>query len=205
MRYYDDMDSKSGFNDGASVPPDADECREVYVEVINALAAKHKSGLRVVAFDRPGLHNHCLILRVLLRDFESLPEDAASLQKTLCYLANVEPELDEGLSDALDEAETWDLDSLVEVKTVVNRPRLQKILHRITGSVPAPATEPLKSFILTGDVTRAAKVRAKGTSNAEAILAAESGNFEVVEEFKGWEEFRLDAEDPDHVEVEEES
>lgn len=57
-----------------------------------------------------------------------------------------------------------------------------------------------KTYILTGDIIRAAKVKAKGETREEAIAAAEQGNFEIVEEFRNCDAFQLDGDDEDHVE-----
>ena len=64
MRYWHEMNDKFAFGDGGSVPPDAWVCREAYVRVINGLAKIRGSAQRVVAFERGGCHNPCLILMV---------------------------------------------------------------------------------------------------------------------------------------------
>ena len=64
MKYWDDFQSKWGFDDGDAMPPDAWACRMVYIREINKLAKRKGSQVRLVAYDRPGMHNSCLIIRV---------------------------------------------------------------------------------------------------------------------------------------------
>lgn len=64
MKYWDEFQSKWGFSDGDAVPPDARACREVYVREINRLAIEKGSKVRLLAWDRPGMHNCYLIVRV---------------------------------------------------------------------------------------------------------------------------------------------
>lgn len=61
MLYWDDFRDKYGFDEGASVPPDAEAVRAVYVEILNAGATRLGADCRAVAFDRPGLHNPCMV------------------------------------------------------------------------------------------------------------------------------------------------
>ncbi len=61
MRFWDEMQAKSGFSDGESVPEGADVYREVYIRAINRLAEQRGSTVRAVAYDRPGMHNWCLV------------------------------------------------------------------------------------------------------------------------------------------------
>lgn len=63
MRYWHEMfQNKRGFNDGESVPPDAEILRTLYVLFMNRELKRLKSKLRVFAYDRPGFHNPYLIL-----------------------------------------------------------------------------------------------------------------------------------------------
>lgn len=64
MKYFNDMCNKWGFSDGAAVPDTADVYREVYVTALNCIAEKLGSQTRVVAYDRPGMHNWCMIVCV---------------------------------------------------------------------------------------------------------------------------------------------
>lgn len=62
MKYWDEMQDKFGFSDGSSIPPDARVCRELYVRVINRLCEKRGLPIRAESYDRPGLHNWCMIV-----------------------------------------------------------------------------------------------------------------------------------------------
>ena len=73
MMYYDEMLSKYGFNDGNSTPTGIEKYRQVYITVVNRLCQKLGSNVRVVAYDRPGVHNGCMILPILIDDFIPLP------------------------------------------------------------------------------------------------------------------------------------
>jgi len=55
----DEMTSKYGFNDGSNVPMNADEIR---ARLIKALNKQLPAAYRAEAYDRPGVHNWCLIL-----------------------------------------------------------------------------------------------------------------------------------------------
>jgi hypothetical protein len=62
MKYYDEMRTKFGFNDGDAQPNGCETYREVYVTALNKLAEKFGSTVRAHAFNRGGLHNSCLIV-----------------------------------------------------------------------------------------------------------------------------------------------
>ena len=57
MKYSAEFDSKFGFGDGDSMPPDAHEVRTVELFAMNTLLAALGSGVRLVPLDRPGVHN----------------------------------------------------------------------------------------------------------------------------------------------------
>jgi len=73
MRYWDDMNDKYAFGDGCSVPPDAELCRSVYVQALNIVAARLKSNVRCIAYNRPGSHNPVLIVMVTLAQYKKIP------------------------------------------------------------------------------------------------------------------------------------
>jgi hypothetical protein len=58
---WEDFTSKYGFNDGAAIDGRDYEAREVLIQLINARQECRDAGITAVAFDRPGLHNPCLI------------------------------------------------------------------------------------------------------------------------------------------------
>src|SRR4029077_12383919 len=61
---WDDFTDKYGFCDGASVEPRDFEARSTLVEVLNDHGAMKAAGLRALEYDRPGLHNPCLVVVV---------------------------------------------------------------------------------------------------------------------------------------------
>jgi hypothetical protein len=107
MKYFDDMTNKYGFGDGGAIPPDAWACRAVYLAALNALAAHNGSAARAVPFNRPGMHNGCMILFVGAEDAARLAGGGDE------EFAEVVP--DKGMASAIDQANTLDLDDLVEV------------------------------------------------------------------------------------------
>jgi len=61
---WDDFTDKYGFCDGASVEPRDFEARSTLVEVLNDHPAVKAAGLQALEYDRPGLHNPCLVVVV---------------------------------------------------------------------------------------------------------------------------------------------
>jgi hypothetical protein len=61
---WDDFTDKYGFRDGATVEPRDFEARSTLVEVLNDHAAMKAAGLQAFEYDRPGLHNPCLLVVV---------------------------------------------------------------------------------------------------------------------------------------------
>lgn len=97
------MRSKYGFEDGEAVPDGAEEYRTVYVAALNKAAAKFGSALEAYPYDRPGMHNHCLIL---FRPKGSTLEE--------------EKEPDEGMEKAIELCEEfYDIDEFVEVEVSI--------------------------------------------------------------------------------------
>lgn len=103
MRYWEDMRSKGGFADGEAVPDGAELYRAVYVRTVNRLAEQRGSDVRAVPYDRPGMHNWCLIV---FRDARNL--DGESVPADL------------GLEAAIDQAHTLDVDDYLRVSVTVD-------------------------------------------------------------------------------------
>ena len=61
---WDDFTDMYGFCDGASVEARDFEARSTLVEVLNDHAAMKAAGLQAFEYDRPGLHNPCLLVVV---------------------------------------------------------------------------------------------------------------------------------------------
>lgn len=81
MKYYNDMLTKYGFGDGEAVPDNAEIYRTVYIFAINHIAEKFDSKVRVVAYDRPGMHNWCMI--VMVSKEKSMEIDADIINRSL--------------------------------------------------------------------------------------------------------------------------
>jgi hypothetical protein len=115
VKYYHDM--RRPFGDGEAVPEGVAEYRGVYIRAINALAAKRGSKVVAVGYDRPGMHNWCLI------DFET-DEKPTDLDEIMC--------------DAIAELMEMDMDRFVKVKVEVDEDALAKFLEAVErGEVEA--------------------------------------------------------------------
>lgn len=72
MKYSEDFNSKWGFGDGDSMPPDAHQVRTVNLFAANSLLAAVGSGYRLVPLDRAGMHNCWLWARRPVTDVAKL-------------------------------------------------------------------------------------------------------------------------------------
>jgi hypothetical protein len=113
MRYWDDMQSKYGFNDGGAVPDGAEVYRAAYIRAVNKLAEQLGSSVRAAGYDRAGVHNWCLILFYDVHDLTGLSPD--ELTTSLDLSAAEVLEADEMMDEAIQQAYLLDLDSFVEV------------------------------------------------------------------------------------------
>lgn len=134
MKYWEDFNSKYGFSDGDATPPDAEAQREVYVTVLNALAEKFDSTVRVAKYDRPGMHNYCLILTVPKED---LTEDGEA-SENFFKLGAVEPEVDEPMLKAIMLALYRGLDDLVKIKVQIDKKGLKSVLENLDTEFKEP-------------------------------------------------------------------
>lgn len=113
MRYWDDMRTKYGFNDGGAVPNWAEVYRAVYIRAVNQLAQQLGSGVRATVYDRAGVHNWCLILFYSVNDLSGRTPD--ELAEPLDLSADEVLEPDEAMDEAIRQAYLLDLDSFVQV------------------------------------------------------------------------------------------
>jgi len=128
MKYWEDFQTKWGFADGDSVPPDALLLRQVYVRELNRLLARRKSGVRLLAYDRPGMHNSLLIVRVGAAMVRNVPakrlwggQQSGGWEPGDLH----EPAPDTAYEAVLAEADEMELDSMV-ITTVKLRNRITK-------------------------------------------------------------------------------
>lgn len=116
MRYFDEMLTKYGFNDGEAVPAAADEYRAVYIKAINALAEQFGSQSRAVAWNRFGVHNWCLICFFPASELADVPaEDITTGIEGHERLYKVTEFIDDKMQDIIDELsfDSGDLDDMV--------------------------------------------------------------------------------------------
>jgi hypothetical protein len=119
------MRSKWGFGDGDAVPKGAGLYREVYVNVINALAERDGAEYRAFPFDRMGLHNWCLIV-IAPKDAEV---DADGVPVT--GFAD-----DDVLAAQIEEACDLYLDEYVQVEVRLQAGDLANLLARLAKETP---------------------------------------------------------------------
>jgi hypothetical protein len=127
MQYWEEMNDKYGFGDGGAYPAGIELYRDVYLKVVNKLAENRNSELRIVPFDRGGVHNYCLWMVVPKEWFETvfLPKQKPGAQwegvdfKDIPDANDPEPEPDDELEAAIEDAMGMDLDSFVEVNPVL--------------------------------------------------------------------------------------
>ncbi len=122
MRYYYDMIVTSGFDDGEAVPADAYACRQAYIRGINAFAEDMGSNFRADAYDRPGLHNPCMIV---VRPVDGTVEQAILTEQPR----------DAAFTRALEIALRLDLDSFVHVEVAVREDELTDFLVNVDVDV----------------------------------------------------------------------
>ena len=133
MQYWNEMNEKYGFDDGAAIPPDAFACRGVYLRAVNTLATKHGSACRVVAYDRPGVHNCCIVVTVTREYHDSLPAKARYSGQTYPPESAVPKQTDDALRQAIAEAFELDLDSYVGTTVTIDRKGLRAALSELSG------------------------------------------------------------------------
>ena len=123
MRYFDEMfNNKVGFNDGDSIPPDAEQTREVYIQAINAYAERLGSEYRLVAYDRFGVHNFYLILLYAKRDLDAAHIDPAAYHIHTEIPANPInlSEADEAMQEAVRTAYEMSLDAFILISIEID-------------------------------------------------------------------------------------
>jgi len=112
MRFWEDMQSKWGFSDGNAVPDGIEVYREVYIRAVNKLAEQLGSSVRLVAYDRFGVHNWCLILMHQLSDLQ-----ARGIENFTTHV-DIDADTsgaDEAMDEAIRQADELELDGFVEV------------------------------------------------------------------------------------------
>ena len=134
MKYLDDMLCKHGFDDGNSNAPWQRIYRRAYIVAINALAIKHKSRFRAVAFDRQGMHNSCMIAFAdegvtrgwAVPDFYSGMAFSEACQLSSDAVLNCG---DAAMDEAIAEAQAMNLDECVRISASLNINDLRRKLR----------------------------------------------------------------------------
>lgn len=129
MQYWEEMNDKYGFGDGSAYPAGIELYRDVYLKTVNKLAENRNSELRIVPFDRGGVHNYCLWMVVPKEWFEKeyLPKQKKNKQWEGVDFYDLpdpnapEPQPDEELEAAIEDAMGMDLDNFVEVNPVLSK------------------------------------------------------------------------------------
>jgi hypothetical protein len=119
MMYFDEMQTKYGFNDGDSMPQGIDAYRSVYVQALNHLLEQYGSSVRLEAYDRPGMHNSCLILRI-----PAVPPTHQDANAP-------EPPCDDAYYNALCDAQEMDLDDYIRVEVHIDQDSLDDFLSNL--------------------------------------------------------------------------
>ena len=137
MIYFDEMVEKYGFDDGEMVVDAFFDYREVYLRVVNALAARNGSTCRMVAWNRPGMHNCCMIVTVSVTCFDALSAESVLSPESRYWDLSEWPESeavvenDDAMNQAIEAAREMSLDDLVVVKSKIAKKALNKILRGI--------------------------------------------------------------------------
>jgi hypothetical protein len=113
MRYWDEMRTKYGFDDGGAVPDGVEVYRTVYIQAVNKLAEQLNSSVRAIAYDRAGVHNWCLILFYDVEDLAGRTPD--ELTEPLDVSGGEVLDPDAAMDEAIGQAYLLDLDSFVQV------------------------------------------------------------------------------------------
>lgn len=117
MRFWEDMQSKWGFSDGDAVPEGIEVYREIYIRAVNQLAEQLGSSVRIVAYDRFGVHNWCLVLMYTLSDLQAHNvEDFTAHTDIDAEIAQA----DEALEEAIRQAYELDLEGFAEVTVTLS-------------------------------------------------------------------------------------
>ena len=61
MEFLEECFTKWGFSDGDNIPAGAFDIRDEIVKRANARLEKNNQSVRLVTYDRPGLHNACMV------------------------------------------------------------------------------------------------------------------------------------------------
>jgi hypothetical protein len=132
MQFWDEMNSKYGFGDGTAIPNEAEMCRAVYVQALNALAEHKKSKVRAVCYNRGGCHNSVLICMVTLKHFKTLTEAQVMGEDDIPEWEDAAEPTDAAWEATVEECQTQGLDDYI-----VSVPKLDKAFERVVSNLKA--------------------------------------------------------------------
>lgn len=122
MQYWGEMESKWGFSDGEAYPAGVVLYRDLYVKTVNRLAEKNGSEVRVVPFDRGGLHNTIMRINVSKSWYEEeyLPKQTGQFFDAVEKVP-VQVEIDDAMGKSIEEAMEMGVDDFVVVNPTVDQ------------------------------------------------------------------------------------
>lgn len=128
MKYYEEYFSKFGFDDGDSIPPDAEEHWIQAQELVNTFAEKYLSEVRLVRFFRNGMHNPYLFF--LASKDDPICKDGGLLENTKDF---TEVQRDEAFEKAEGDAISFynDGGTAVYTKVELDYLRLNDLIQEI--------------------------------------------------------------------------
>lgn len=134
MDYWKEFCSKIGFDHGDNIPPEAYAVRFAYVETVNKMAPFYGSDVKVAAWNREVKgQNRCMILFVTDTDFQKIPwENILDGDWDIDTVLGTnwdEAKIDEGMDQAINDAEIMDLDKFVELKAVLKQGKLRRYVE----------------------------------------------------------------------------
>lgn len=105
---WEDFTNKYGFSDGAGLEGRDYRARDILIKLLNEQPEVKSAGIRAIAYDRPGMHNSCLIL--LWQDTpgksdEDLVKEYFSDSQPEPELPSLAADLNELISQAYEEAD----------------------------------------------------------------------------------------------------
>jgi hypothetical protein len=138
VRYFDEMLDKFGFDDGDAEPEGMRVYRHVYVETLNTLLAACGSAVRVTAYNRPGMHNGCMIVPVTVAFFATLDPrqvlDGDHLGEGWSAADDGTGALDDAYYTAVGDAHDMHLEQYVEIIATIDATGLGNLLENITSA-----------------------------------------------------------------------
>jgi len=142
MKYFDEMCSKYGFNDGDSEPIGLMVYRAVYLTALNQLLEQAGSTVRVIGFNRTGLHNGVLIMPVTPAFFAALTEQQVTDGLSVVPDTALAQE-DTGYANVVCTTRELDLDDYVAVQVTIDTAGLEDLLSKDLPEIePAPDSDP---------------------------------------------------------------